>query len=108
MPEKPYTKREMDMFFKSMTEKNDAWSATIMTALEDIKQHELQPILKQTTLTNGRVSSLEKWRNWLTGAACISLLIAGYFLTDLRQDQQAAIDHAVDRAFAENLELNDE
>lgn len=89
MKESNYTKRELDLLFKNLTEKNDAWSAAILNkidethrertqALDDMREHEVKPILEQTTKTNGRVSTLEKradkndrWRSWLTGAAFI-------------------------------------
>lgn len=78
MPERAYSKRELDMKFKSSEDKNDAWSATIMSALEDMRKHELQPILKQTTLTNGRVGVLEK-RQSKTEELIIFLRGGAYF-----------------------------
>ncbi len=87
--EKAYTKRELDLLFKSNEEKSDAWSATILKAIEesrlshasslrDMREHEIKPILEQTIKTNGRVGKLEtradgndRWRAWLTGSAFI-------------------------------------
>lgn len=76
MEEKDYSKRELDMKFKNSEEKNDAWFATVMAAIEDMRKHELQPILKQTTITNGRVGRLEERQGkvenlimWLKGGA---------------------------------------
>ena len=69
--EKDYSKRELDMKFKASEEKNDAWSATILSKIEethkertavveDMRKHEILPILEQTIKTNGRVTRLEK------------------------------------------------
>ena len=68
--EKAYSVRELDAKFKNSEEKNDAWSATILSkieethkertaAIEDMRKHEILPILVQTTKTNGRVGILE-------------------------------------------------
>lgn len=42
MPEDTYTKVELDKRFKSMEEKNDAWSATIMKAIENSHKEQME------------------------------------------------------------------
>ena len=59
-----YSNREIDMLLESIKQHiND----TITSPLKRIED--------QTTKTNGRVSSLENWRNYITGA--IVILTAG-------------------------------
>ena len=115
--ERPYSKREMDSFFKNASEKTDAWFATVMAkmqethkerteAIEDMRKHEILPILEQTTRTNGRVSKLEtradrhekRWV-WLTGAAFILvpvfLSVCSWVVLrqlDFDKDVQSAVD----------------
>ena len=123
--EKDYSNRELDMKFKASEEKNDAWSATILSKIEethkertavveDMRKHEILPILEQTIKTNGRVGILEQradkndlWRSWLACAAFVIVPISVWlFYQWVTLDKQ--IRSAVDEAFSENLELNDE
>lgn len=85
--EQAYSNRELDLKFNSLADKNDAWCATILRAIEegnkhhqesltDMREHEIKPILRQTTLTNGRVGKLEERHakvesliTWLRGGA---------------------------------------
>ena len=76
MADRPYTKRELDLLFRSAEEKNDAWSGTILQKLDDIEKDKIDPMLAQTKLTNGRVNRLENSRAYLLGfCACITVLI---------------------------------
>lgn len=60
--EQDYSKREIDEFMK------------------DIKDT-LQRIEMQTTRTNGRVSSLENWRGFITGGlAILTVLVVPVFI----------------------------
>ena len=118
MADKDYSKRELDTRFKNSEEKNDAWSATILRAiedgnrvhqnsLEDMRKHEIQPILVQTTLTNGRVGALEKradkhdlWRSWLTGTAFVLAPISVWLFYQwitIDQQIQAQVEERFDR-----------
>lgn len=100
--DKNYSKREMDLKFKSAEEKNDAWSGTIMEKLEDLDKYRLTPMLEQVKITNGRVSSLEKWRTYITGAAAVVLIGVGFIgtwfsfyvekLVDARFDEYQIVD----------------
>lgn len=118
--ERPYSKRELDLKFQNLQEKNDAWSATILNAVEsgnkshssaiqDMREHEIKPILEQTIKTNGRVNKLEaradrherRW-TWLTGAAFILVpifvTVCGWvILRQLEFDQ--SVESAVDNKF---------
>lgn len=94
--ERMYSKRELDTKFKSAEEKNDAWCASILEKLDDMDKYRLTPMLEQARITNGRVSSLEKWRTWLTGAAVVFLLVAGFFFKEYLPSK---IDMAVEERF---------
>lgn len=58
-----YTVRETDMYFKSLEDK-----MTTHTAL-------LHEIHEQVKRTNGRVSELEKWRGFITGAVAVLVIL---------------------------------
>lgn len=90
--DRAYSKRELDMKFKTAEEKNDAWSATIMEKLEDLDKYKLTPTLDQAKITNGRVSSLEKWRTYITGAAAVVLVIIGFLGTWFKSYVEVLVD----------------
>lgn len=70
--EKPYSKRELDVFFKTIGEQ-------IVEAKEDLKA-QLDRIEEQTIKTNGSVRSLKEWRAWITGGgAVVSLIVIPLF-----------------------------
>lgn len=101
--EKAYSKRELDMKFKSAEEKNDAWSATILEKLEDLDKYKLTPTLEQAKITNGRVNKHDRRWVWLTGCAFIFVpifvVVAGWLIKgQLSTDQK--IQTAVDDKFA--------
>ena len=68
MADKPYSKREIDRMFE------DGGKADL-TFQTDIRQA-LTRIETQTTMTNGRVRSLERWQSYVLGfCACLSLMM---------------------------------
>lgn len=58
-----YSNREIDMKFEAIQQHMKDSHASI--------NEKLDAILTQTTRTNGRVSSLEKWRSYITGAVAV-------------------------------------
>lgn len=67
MTTKPYQNREIDQMLKALTDK---MNENHRDQIEFLKRIEAQ-----TTKTNGRVSKLENWRYWMTGAAVVIVLI---------------------------------
>jgi hypothetical protein len=59
MPNQPYQNSEIDQHFAAMNAR--------MTAFEFDARQALARIEMQTTTINGRVSKLEKWRNYVVG-----------------------------------------
>ena len=62
-----YSKRELDLIFTEIKE-----------ALKRIENHNRESFMRietQTTKHNGRMSSLEKWRAYITGAISVIILI---------------------------------
>ena len=110
--DRAYSKRELDMRFNSIVEKNDAWNATILEKLDDLDKFRLTPTLEQAKKTNGRVDRLEKWRVWLTGCSFVFIpaftAVAGWFIyTQLTLE--AAIRSAVNERLNEyEIIVNDE
>lgn len=45
----------------------------------------LEDIHRQTKLTNGRVSKLEQWRTYITGAMAVLLLLIAWNIIDIKQ-----------------------
>lgn len=63
MSDEHYSKNEVDLMLKNMDQKMN-------TLLEQSSK-----TLKQVEKTNGRVTALEKWRAYLTGAVAIIMLL---------------------------------
>jgi hypothetical protein len=63
MPDTPYNKREIDLLLKGVKQHMED---TIRPIYEKTDR-----ILEQTIRTNGRVSNLEKWRSYITGAVAV-------------------------------------
>lgn len=121
MTDAPYTNRELDMKFKSLEEKNDAWSATILRAIEegskrsqeslsDMREHEIKPILAQTRLTNGRVGKLEDRAaqtesliTWMKGGAYFFVpafvAVSGWLIVE-----QLSTDKAIDEKVYQSVQ----
>jgi hypothetical protein len=68
MADKPYSKRELDDKF-AQTEARD------ITFKQDVREA-LTRIETQTSMTNGRVTRLERWQSYVVGfCACLSLVL---------------------------------
>lgn len=63
MHEVDYSNREIDTKFFNLKEHIDENHQVVMETLDRIE--------KQTTKTNGRVSSLENWRSWIVGGLAV-------------------------------------
>lgn len=90
------------MKFQNAEEKNDSWNASILEKLDEQNKYKLNPILEQVKATNGRVSSLERWRTWLVGGAFVFvpvfMAVSGWLITkQLNQDKE--IQSAIDAKF---------
>jgi hypothetical protein len=65
--DQPYSNREIDLLFKNIKDVTVEQTQELMRVLRRIED--------QTTKTNGRVSLLENWRSYITGAVAIFILI---------------------------------
>lgn len=77
--EEPYSNRELDTLLKGITAKIDE-------AAKDLAE-QLDRIEEQTVKTNGRVSTLERWRSWATGALAVFtpvlIFVTAWFYTQI-------------------------
>ncbi len=68
MAERNYSKRELDQILAAARKEDDDFKLNISQSLTRIET--------QTSMTNGRVTKLEKWQAYVVGfCACLSLLI---------------------------------
>lgn len=67
MDEIDYSKRELDRIFSEMNRDRDEKHRDQMTVLQRIE--------KQTTLTNGRVTSIELWRSSIRSGLKVTIWI---------------------------------
>ena len=68
MAEKNYSKRELDQILAAARKEDDDFKFNISQSLTRIET--------QTSMTNGRVTKLERWQSYVVGfCACLSLLI---------------------------------
>jgi hypothetical protein len=68
MSEKNYSKREIDQKFEQSGKLSESFEADIRQALTRIET--------QTSMTNGRVTRLERWQSYVVGfCACVSLIL---------------------------------
>ena len=66
--DKPYSKREIDQKFEQSTKLSEGFETDIRQALTRIET--------QTSMTNGRVTRLERWQSYVVGfCACVSLIL---------------------------------
>ena len=71
--EKNYSKREIDQILKAQADEDMAFQTDIRASLTRIES--------QTTMTNGRVSKLERWQSYVVGfCACLSLMLFSLFI----------------------------
>lgn len=54
---------------------------TVQVILKEIRE-DVKEIKAQTTKTNGRVSSLEVWRGYITGALAVVGIVVGYLFNN--------------------------
>lgn len=67
MSDTNYSKRELDAIFGRQDERLKEGFSDVIHSIETLRADHLTPILIQTKLTNGRVTKLEGWRQWITG-----------------------------------------
>jgi hypothetical protein len=67
METKPYSKRELDHFIQEL-------ASQIRESAQDLSK-QLDRIEIQTMKTNGRVSKLELWKQWITGGSGVLTLV---------------------------------
>lgn len=84
MPEEPYSKRELDHYFTDLREK---FLATINGIASDVVE-----IKDQTKKTNGRVSKLEGWRNFILGMATLFVVVVMPLLGILFENMRQKVD----------------
>ena len=92
MPDTPYNKREIDLIIKGVKNHIDDMHKPL--------DGKLTEILTQTKKTNGRVSSLEKWRSLLIGGWVVVMSVviplAVYANTEQYARLEKGIQHHVD------------